>query len=208
MVLRSAFGRALDALVQKAIPEASDAFERVVQRYEDTGQAYHNLDHVAAVLLWVGRLGKLNPRDLATSALAVFYHDAVYDTRAKDNEERSAEFARQELGRLGVPEDGLVEIVRLILLTKTHRVEEGDLAGAVVVDADLAILQAPPEEYDRYAAAIREEYAWVPEEEYRAGRTKVLKRLMSRRLFHSPLLDEEAGRANMRREIERLRHQA
>ena len=177
------------------------ALDRLTKAYGPQ-RAYHNLRHVEAVLETAERL---MPEGSAHVVLALIYHDAVYDPRAKDNEERSAQMAREELRSLGVPNEDLDEVARLILLTKHHQVSPGDEAGSAVVDADLAILQASPEEYDRYAAAIREEYAWVPEEEYRIGRAKVLEGLMSRKLFSSALLDEEMARANMRREIDRLR---
>jgi predicted metal-dependent HD superfamily phosphohydrolase len=181
-------------------PEADAALSRLDEAY-GLQRTYHNLRHVEAVLETAKRL---LPQGNAHVALALAYHDAVYDPRAKDNEERSAQMARDELSGLGISHGDLDEIARLILLTKHHQVAEGDVVGSVVVDADLAILQASPEEYDRYAAAIREEYAWVPEEEYRVGRAKVLEGLMSRKLFRSALLDEEMARANMRREIDRL----
>jgi predicted metal-dependent HD superfamily phosphohydrolase len=62
--------------------------------------------------------------------------------------------------------------------------------------------------YDAYAEAIRREYDWVPEEAYRTGRAAVLERFLTRpRLYHTAAMTthEPAARANLRREIERLR---
>lgn len=165
------------------------------------GRAYHNLRHIEHTLeTYLFLAEDLDPEDGARVVLALNYHDVVYDPQAKDNEAQSAAFARRSLVEL--EEADLMEIERLILLTHGHRAD--DLVGALVVDADLAILQASPQEYDAYAAAIRQEYGFVSDEDYRAGRTRVLEELMARKLFTSPLLDEDAARANMRREIERL----
>jgi predicted metal-dependent HD superfamily phosphohydrolase len=140
--------------------------------------------------------------------LAVWFHDVVYDSRASDNEERSAAHARNVLGPLGCPEPLLDEITRLILLTRKHETTADDPAGQVLLDADLAILGAGEEEYDRYARAIRREYAWVDEESYRDGRGKVLRAFLDRpRLYFTPtLLDrlERQARDNLRRELETL----
>src|SRR5690242_20725665 len=98
-------------------------------------------------------------RDRGAVRLAAWYHDAVYDSHATDNEERSADMARSALSRLRVPGDRVESVARLILATKTHQTD-GDPDAAVLLDADLAILGSEPEQYDRYAKAIRREYAW------------------------------------------------
>jgi predicted metal-dependent HD superfamily phosphohydrolase len=66
------------------------------------------------------------------------------------------------------------EVGRLIRLTRTHQVEPGDRLGAVLISIDLSILGAAPSRYDAYAAAIRKEFAHVPEDDYRVGRSRVL----------------------------------
>src|SRR5262249_44897436 len=150
-------------------------------RYGEPGRHYHTLEHVGAVLDTLDSLGESTPALL----LAAWYHDAVYDSRAADNEERSADLARATLAALGAPADGAAETARLSLLTKPHRTAEDDVAGQRLLDADLAVLGAEPATYDRYAAAIRREYAWVPEADYRAGRRRVLEGFLARpRIYH------------------------
>ena len=174
------------------------AFATLARVHE--GRAYHNLGHVESALKALMRLADdPDPRVV----LALFLHDAVYDPRAADNEARSGRFAWDLLAPLGVGPDDLTEIERLILATKDHVAT--DAASALIVDADLAILAAPAKEYDRYADAIRREYAHVPDGAYRVGRTRVLAGLLGRKLFRSPLLDEDAARANIMREVEGLR---
>ena len=179
----------------------AEVYDRLDAAYR--GRAYHDLRHVEAVLgTFLTIEEDLAPLDEARAILALAYHDAVYDPRSLDNEARSAAFMRAELALLGVDEADLAEIERLILATKDHAAI--DPLAALVIDADLAILAAPPDEYDAYAAAIRQEYAHVPDEAYRIGRTRVLEGLIGRKLFTSPLLDEDAARENMRRELGRL----
>jgi predicted metal-dependent HD superfamily phosphohydrolase len=180
---------------------AGEAYTDLATRYCEPGRFYHTLEHIAAFLDVLQGLGD-SP---AALALAAWYHDAVYDSRAADNEERSAGLARESLPRLGVPAAVIEETVRLILLTKTHRTGEDDVAGRRFLDADLAILGADPESYDLYAAAIRREYAWVPEADYRAGRRRVLEGFLARPQVYYLLKHlEPTARDNLRREADQL----
>jgi predicted metal-dependent HD superfamily phosphohydrolase len=185
---------------------AESAFADLAGRYAESARAYHDLDHIRAVLDSVESLWPGPPPALA---LAAWLHDVIYDPRAADNEERSAAHARSLAGPLAWPGWAVEEAARLILLTRTHRCDPDDRAGRVLLDADLAVLGAAPEDYDRYARAIRREYAWVDEAAYRAGRARVLEGFLARpRLF---LTDEffrareAAARENLRREVEGLR---
>lgn len=187
---------------------ARPVFAELVVRYGSPKRHYHTLDHIAAVL---DTALALLPDAAQTPALAlsVWFHDAVYDTRAADNEEQSAALAETLLRPLHVAEGVLREATRLILLTKTHAPEEGDRSGMALIDADLAILGAAEDAYDRYAQAIRREYAWVPDAEYRAGRRRMLEGFLARpRIYRTEAMQaraEERARANLRRERDALR---
>src|SRR5262249_47690617 len=137
-------------------------FDRLAAAYDADDRHYHDLEHIADVLRVAGRLADLadEPRLIQ---LAVWFHDAVYDTHAKDNEERSATLAVELLGPLGMPSGSLDRMAELIRATAHVGAAEVDADTAILLDADLAILGAAPERYDRYARAIRREYAWVPE---------------------------------------------
>ena len=204
--LRSEWTELLRSL---AVPEAAAAvgFDELAAAYAETGRAYHNLDHVAAVLDTVAGLADA-ARDLAAVRLAAWFHDAVYDPRVGDNEERSAALAEERCLAWGIPRTVTGTVVRLILATKTHQADDGDRDALVLLDADLAILGAPPDEYDRYSRAIRQEYAWVPEEDYRQGRVKILRSFLRRRqlfrLEKMRALREAAARDNLGREAAAL----
>lgn len=115
--------------------------------------------------------------------LALWHHDVIYDTTARDNEVRSGEFARNLLQQAGI---GSVanEVIEMIMATTHQEVPPvGD--AAMVSDIDLSILVADQLEYDAYALEVRQEYSWVPEEAFRAARLKVLDSIFSEgTLFH------------------------
>lgn len=193
------------ALRDAGCPSASvdGAGEALLDRWREPHRRYHTVAHLTAMLSIVESDGGAVP-----VRLAVWYHDAVYDPRAAGdaNERASAALASTELTRLGLPAPVVAEVHRLVLLTATHAAEPGDDNGALLCDADLAILASPPAEYDVYAAAVREEYAHVPDEAFRAGRAAVLSHLLSLpALYRLHTEWEEPARANLARELAVLR---
>ena len=77
-----------------------------------------------------------------------------------------------------MPAGNVDEVRRLVLLTAGHTATADDRNGAVLCDADLAILAAVPDAYDDYAVRVRAEYAHVPDELFRVGRATVLRQLL------------------------------
>jgi predicted metal-dependent HD superfamily phosphohydrolase len=138
---------------------------------------------------------------------ALWFHDAVHEPLAADNEERSADWARRALARLDVAPHAVEEIARLILLTR-HTAPPADPAGRLLCDIDLSILGRPPAEFADYERRIRAEYAAVPDAAYRKGRRRVLGAFLARDpLYGTPWFREryeQPARANLQRAIERL----
>ena len=180
---------------------ADPAFEEVCEHYAGPGRFYHTLDHVQTVLETVESLGSY-ARNLNAVKLAAWLHDVIYDSRASDNEERSADYAERLCEKFSIPDGRLV--ASLILKTKTH--DAGDDPDAqVLLDADLAILGANEPAYRAYSEKIRQEYAWVPEPDYRTGRRRVLQSFLSRpRIYHLLHRLEEPARRNIAAEIAQL----
>ncbi len=181
--------------------------DRLVATYDDPARGYHDLRHLAEVL---ERLDDLLPADhpeREAVVLAAWFHDAVYDA-VGDNEQRSARLADAALTQAGVPIPLVEEVTRLVRLTERHDPAPDDLAGQLLCDADLAILAADRERYDDYVAGVRQEYAAVPEADFRAGRKAVLEDLLAHEtMFHSDAARErweEKARANVTAEVAAL----
>nr|WP_240943149.1 metal-dependent phosphohydrolase [Planosporangium thailandense] len=190
------------------VPDADALGAELIACWSQPHRHYHTTDHLAAVLAVVDRYADLVP-DPDAVRLAAWFHDAVYDPRAGDNEERSARLAEASLPGAGVPAERTKETARLVRLTAGHAVAGDDHDGALLADADLAILAADPDVYDRYATAVRHEYAHVPEAAFRAGRADVLGGLLALPALYRivPVATEwEArARANVGRELATLR---
>jgi predicted metal-dependent HD superfamily phosphohydrolase len=172
-------------------------------RYQEPHRVYHGMGHVEALLQ-----GQLAHRDLIRDQLAVmlaiWFHDAVYDTHRQDNEAQSALLAGEMLQQAGADPALIDSVQRKVRATQHHDWTDGDPDSAVFLDLDLGILAAPAEAYDRYAQQVAQEWAWVPESAYRQGRAKVLQAFLDRpRIYFTPALCakwEAAARGNLQRE--------
>jgi predicted metal-dependent HD superfamily phosphohydrolase len=191
-------------------PTSRTEWAAVVAAWSEPHRRYHDLAHLAAVLGIVGELAAAAV-DPDAVRLAAWYHDVVYDPQRSDNEQVSGERARAGLRGL-VDEARVAEVERLVLLTAGHDPAPGDGNGAVLCDADLAVLASPPEAYAAYASAVRAEYAHLPDELFAAGRAAVLEQLLALpELYRLPAVAEQwtgRARANLTAELSLLRARA
>jgi predicted metal-dependent HD superfamily phosphohydrolase len=178
--------------------------ENLLSRWAEPHRRYHTTDHLAAVLGRVDELAE-HARDADAVRLAAWFHDAVYRPDRSENEERSARLAERALPEAGLPDRLTAEVARLVRLTVSHDPAAGDRDGEVLCDADLAVLAAAPDGYAAYAAAVREEYAFVPDDAFRTGRAGVLRQLLTLpALFRTPYGTahwEPAARRNLTAEL-------
>ncbi|GAA2062076.1 hypothetical protein GCM10009801_04900 [Streptomyces albiaxialis] len=193
-------------------PDPAPYGQDLLGRWAEPQRRYHDRSHLLAVL---NRVDELAPHvsgdagfELDAVLLAAWFHDAVYRPDRSENEERSARLAERALPEAGVADALTAETARLVRLTVTHDPTADDTNGAVLCDADLAVLAGSPEEYARYAADVREEYGFVPDPLFREGRAEVLRQLLSHeRLFHTRYGQdnwEHTARRNLATELELL----
>jgi predicted metal-dependent HD superfamily phosphohydrolase len=181
----------------------------LLARWSEPQRRYHDGTHLSAVLDVVDRYAHLAPHPDRVR-LAAWLHDAVYDPRAAAgaNERDSAVLATDLLTGLGVPPDAAADVAMLVALTDGHEAADGDPDGALLCDADLAILAADPDRYAAYTAAIRDEYAHVPDDAFRSGRARILRALLDLpSIYRLPPLRrawEERARANLAAELAAL----
>ena len=189
-------------------------FGELDRLYGGPGRHYHAWSHIRACLDELGGARGLAAHPAALE-LALWYHDAIYEPGAPDNEERSAILARQAAARLGLPEELGREAEALVLATRHLGPGGGSPADApgpadapLMQDIDLAILGAAPEVFAAYEEGIRLEYAFVPEGQRRARRAAVLRVFLDRpRLYLTPSFHERLegpARRNLRASLARL----
>jgi predicted metal-dependent HD superfamily phosphohydrolase len=180
---------------------AGKAFADLASLYAEEHRKYHNLSHIDRMLGWLDATGERND----SVELAIWFHDAVYDPLGKDNEAKSARYFTEHFGSsVSAPLKDDVE--RLILATDASRPRSGREDENLIIDIDLSILGASPEDYAAYRDAIRCEYAAVPEGKFIAGRAAILRRFLSQRIYTTGYFAKLEGQARMNilEEIESL----
>lgn len=204
---RSALQDRWDAL----LPGAAEIGTDLLDRWYEPHRGYHGPGHLTHVL---DSLVVLDPEGTAPRAvaLALWFHDAVHDGVAGEDEAASAALAGERLAARGgaaLHPDEVAEVQRLVLLTTRHDPAPDDHAGALVCDADLAILGSAPDRYTRYTEQVRREYAHVPDEVFAPARAEILGRLLDAGPFFRTAMGSErweaAARRNVADEIVRLR---
>lgn len=211
--LGNRFARYLFAINPDVTPaQAKTLWLDVAARYNDTQRAYHSLAHIQQLFAQFNQtMTYLHEPHLI--ALALYYHDVIYDPMRSDNELKSAEYMVDKLKHY-LSDDQRRTIYALIIMTATHQLDgltDSDKCSdaAYLLDMDLSILGTPWPQYERYAQAVRQEYGHVSEIDYRVGRIAVLKKLLTHpkiyltQYYYKRL--ERQARENMAREITLLR---
>jgi predicted metal-dependent HD superfamily phosphohydrolase len=178
--------------------------EDLLARWSETHRKHHTVTHLHEMLDAIGLLADAGIEfDREAVELAAWFHDAIYEIGRDDNEDRSAELARELLASSPVRD----EVARLVLVTKMHKVADDDVNAAVLSDADLSVLGSEALRYRAYATAVREEFADVPDDVFKPARAQVLKALLDGPIFHTEpgrQRWEERARRNITEEIAEL----
>ena len=184
----------------------AELYAQVTGCYLEPHRAYHTLHHLEECFALFGPARALcvHPGEVL---LGLWLHDAVYQPKRRDSEEKSAQWADEILRAAGAPAE-VGERVRDLILATKHEAQPSNADARVLVDIDLSILAAEPARFDEYEEQVRKEYAHVPDLLFRIGRGKVLKGFVARASIYSmphfrePF--EARARANIARSLARL----
>lgn len=181
-------------------------YNDLVTRYSEPHRAYHILGHIEHCLDEL-ELALRFVINLEAIELALWYHDAIYDTRARDNEGRSAALAIRMMADASILDVYGPSVTNLIMATR-HLTTPTDPDAQLLVDIDLSILGQPGDKFDEYERQIRKEYEWVKQEEFASRRIDILMSLLNRPKIYSTKFFQEkyelqAGR-NLTRSIAKL----
>jgi predicted metal-dependent HD superfamily phosphohydrolase len=196
-----------ETLWQQISPEKArgDAlFTELIDCYSEPHRAYHNLQHIADCLKQFDHVCATAQSALLLE-LAIWSHDVLYDPHAKDNEAKSAQWIVERL-----PAGSLLDTTTLtqLIIATEHKTPPETPDAQLLVDIDLSILGSTQARFDAYERQIREEYAFVPDDKFRTGRTAVLQHFLAR----SPIYNtsffydtyEEVARENIERSLRKL----
>lgn len=170
--------------------------------YAEKHRFYHTITHIETLL---SLYDSIAPKSDPIMELAIWFHDCIYQARAKDNELQSAKYFESTLGKQ-ISSGAASSIFDLILATRHLEETPTGSKAQLIVDLDLSTLGSTPTEYDAYQAAIRKEYAFASDTEYKKGRTAVLEHFLSQKIFKTSSFDkfEKQARLNIAQELQQL----
>jgi predicted metal-dependent HD superfamily phosphohydrolase len=180
--------------------------DRLVAAYAEPHRRYHTLQHLGECLNNFDHAREFAQRP-GEVAMALWFHDAVYDLARHDNEAQSADWAVAELKQAGAAGDACARVHALIMATR-HSALPRTQDERLLVDIDLSILGAASARFDEYEVQVRHEYASVPEADFQRRRRQILQGFLERPAifttpwFHGSL--EVQARDNLARSIAAL----
>lgn len=185
--------------------DGQGTYEQLLARYSEPHRHYHTLQHLGECLAMFDSVRGL-PEHPDEVELALWFHDAIYDTHRPDNEERSADWARAALREAGVANDAADRVHALIMATR-HTANPVLPDEQLLVDIDLSILAAEQARFDEYEEQIRQEYAFVPRWLFRRKRRAILQGFLDRPSIYSTAHFKQAleqlARENLKQAITR-----
>lgn len=203
-------------ITSKYVDDAKDIdkmYIDIVSKYSSKNRHYHNMNHIYKMCdLWNVHKNKFNNSDVVF--FAIVFHDIIYKSRKKDNEEKSASYffdvAINYLHYMHY--DTILRIRKLIRATKHSsecNIQDGGLRSDLnlLLDFDLSVLCSDEQVYEKYARDIRKEYWIYPIFMYRPGRVKVLQSFLSKdKIYLSKEFSsyEKIARKNIENEIKLL----
>ena len=180
--------------------------EQLLRAWDEPQRHYHTQQHLTECLTLFDTL-RMHAEQPADIELALWFHDAVYDVQAHDNEARSAHWATEALAAGGVDPARCQRVHDLIMAT-CHTALPASPDQALLVDIDLAILGAPAARFADYTRQIGAEYVWVPPQVYAVKRRAVLQGFLDReQIYTTPAVAqrlEQQARDNLAKAISLL----
>lgn len=160
-------------------------YHSLVEYYEQPHRKYHTLDHVERSLHLFDEV-RLQAEDAFAVEAALWFHDVVYEVTSLENEEKSADLCRNFLSSIGADTETIERTCSNILATSLNILPESP-DEQLIRDIDIGVFGSLDETFDEYEKAIREEYAFVEEQQYIVARFQVLKSfLLEEAVYKTP----------------------
>ncbi|MDD4937871.1 MAG: hypothetical protein PHX34_02520 [Candidatus Shapirobacteria bacterium] len=157
----------------------SEIFTDLRQHYNESHRHYHTLSHVNHCLSEFD-LVKNQIKNPQAVALAIWFHDYIYDPSQKDNEEKSAQNAFNTITKNGLSSDFANTVSSLILSTK-HINPSFNSDEQYLNDIDMTILGQTPDIFNIFDQKIEIEFRQIyPKDVYLGGRIKFFEAVLNR----------------------------
>jgi predicted metal-dependent HD superfamily phosphohydrolase len=183
-------------------------WKKIHDHYRESHRHYHTLKHLCDLFLQFDQV-KHQVKNVAVVAMAVYYHDVIYNPGSGSNEEDSARIAETELHELNWKERDIREIAAYVRSTKNHEpdtavLEPGDLH--LFLDLDLSVLGSDWDSYRTYSLNILKEFGNNAMVKW--GRKGFMQKFLQKEhIYHTSYFQnklEFKARENIQREINEL----
>lgn len=146
-------------------------FQHIINKYNESHRYHHTLEHINSMY------SEMIARDYTSDELilSILFHDIIYDPLLENNEELSAEYAKNIL-HTRIPSTSLNLIYDAILSTKFHK-PVTDI-GYKLCKLDLSILNKNLDVLIKYERKLFKEYQFVDYSDYKCGRIQFLNRII------------------------------
>ena len=187
----------------------------LISRWNAKGRILHNTRHLIKTLARIDEIAS-TAHDPDVLRVALWYQGAVLNrsfdvfqrgTNSDEQEFSALYHARSRMEALGLSEDVISRVQELMMALFTHRADPSDMDAQVLIDADLGMLAATPQDFKRFRESLREECPDLCDTDYVRARRLAIKKILAReQIFHSPLALawEESARANLEAESAKL----
>lgn len=157
-------------------PHSGGTHRLLDERYSEPGRHYHNLNHVGYCL---GQLDGVREQlhDADAAELALWFHDAVYETGADDNELRSALLFDRHLG-IHLP-SGRADRIHARIMATVHPSGAVERDAQFVADIDLSGLALSREAFRRDTEDLRRERHHLTDSQFELGTVGFFRKLMA-----------------------------
>lgn len=182
---------------------------RVLNAWNMPGRCYHNGRYLASMLEFLDELAGAVARP-ELLVLAAAYRGALEEI----GWEESVSFPfpavdpvmvdTSALKVLGVPQASVERIVSLVDQLSRHDAQPDDFDAQILIDADLASLASPPQEYRELLAGLRAEASHLDDITFLTSRRNVVSTLLEGpQIFSTPLAFDldTAARQNLEAEL-------
>ena len=182
-----------------ADPEA--AFAVLVRHYGEPWRRYHTAEHLEACLLHFDA-ARDHMEEPDTVEIALWYHDAIYDVRRGDNEERSAKLFLETVD--GAADSGFCSRVWDLIMVTQHMDPPDQVDARYIVDIDLSSFGQEWEAFMSDSRKVRAELTHLSDAEFNGSQLKFLRKLRNRKNFYSSEYFRSRYEGRARANLDRL----
>lgn len=178
---------------------AGQVFAELQARYSAAGRYYHTPRHICQCLRQLDHARDGIPRPDYVE-IALWFHDAIYDPKARDNEDRSAHLFLSMSSDLAC---GARQAIASLIMATVHPSEPSCRDQRYMVDIDLSSFGLTWAEFLRDSRDVRAEFPHLSNDLFLIGQSSFLRGLTGRENFYLTSFFrerlEDQARDNIRR---------